>query len=143
MPGRRCTKWPDGAGSSKVSGPESVIRSLPQRYLGESPVLDFKKYLSFLIFRSCYEFFKYLLHTWGADNEPPGEDTLEDLRREQERQARLAASQEDGRAQKDSRFWESLEAIRVSDLPRPQALAESRVSSSELVQDRTFPGYRT
>ena len=99
--------------------------------------------MSFLIFRSCYEFFKYLLHTWGADNEPPGEDTLEDLRREQERQARLAASQEDGRAQKDSRFWESLEAIRVSDLPRPQALAESRVSSSELVQDRTFPGYRT
>ena len=98
-----------------------------------------------MIFRSCYEFFKYVLHTWGADSEPPGEDTLEDLRREQERLARLAVSQEDGRAQKDSRFWESLEAIRVSDLPRPQAqvLAESPVSSSDLVQERTFPGYRT
>lgn len=93
---------------------------------------------------SCYEFFKYLLHSWGADSSPPGEDTIEDLRREQQRQAasRLAVTEEDGRAQKDSRFWEN---IRVSDLARPQAqvLAESRVSSSELVQDRTFPGYRT
>ena len=98
--------------------------------------------MTFFISRSCYEFFKYLLHKWGADSKPPGEDTIEDLRREQERLARLAVSQEDGRAQKDSRFWE---AIRVSDLPRSQAqvLAESRVSSSELVQDRTFPGYRT
>ena len=92
----------------------------------------------------CYEFFKYLLHTWGDESSPPGEDTLEDLRRDQERvvASRLAVSEEDGRAQKDSRFWES---IRVADLARPQAqvLAESRVSGSELVQDRTFPGYRT
>ena len=99
----------------------------------------------FSIFRSCYEFFKYLLHhTWGADSSPPGEDTIEDLRREQQRQAssRLSVTEEEGRAVKDSRFWEN---IRVSDLARPQAqvLAESRVSSSELVQDRTFPGYRT
>ena len=69
---------------------------------------------------------------------------MEDLRREQARQAasRLAGPEEDGKAQKDTRFWES---IRVSDLARPQAqvLAESRVSSTELVQDRTFPGYRT
>ena len=67
---------------------------------------------------------------------------MEDLRREQDRLAasRLTGPEEDGRAQKDTRFWES---IRVSDLARPQALAESPVSSSELVQERTFPGYRT
>jgi len=84
---------------------------------------------------SVYEFFKWCLKK--PDRPDRREYTLEDLRRDQER---TPASE---REEKDSRFWDSTRSI-VTDLPRA-VLAEGRVSSTELVQERTLelPGFRT
>ena len=62
---------------------------------------------------------------------------MDELRRYQD----ISGSSGAERQERDSRFWDSTRSI-VTELPR-SVLAEGRVSSTELVQDRTLPPYRT
>jgi len=74
---------------------------------------------------AVYEYFKWFLQS--SDGPGPNEDTIEDLKRDQE----------------DSRFWDSTRSMSiVKELPR-QVMAEGRVGSSDLRPERTLPGYRT
>merc|ERR1711936_741534 len=74
---------------------------------------------------TVYEYFKWFLQS--SDGPGPNEDTIEDLKRDQE----------------DSRFWDSTRSMSiVKELPR-QVMAEGRVGSSDLRPERTLPGYRT
>jgi len=79
---------------------------------------------------SVYEYFKWVIQTY--DYVGSNETTLEDLKREE-------VPKSVGSEKEDLRFWDSTRI--VTELPRA-VLAEG-VTSTELVPDRTLPGYRT